>query len=85
MKISPFTCISHYLHIIVESNLPKSTRLVQGDKNAQKILECLSYVAALYGEQVILLQYIPCVIDMVRSDYTLTGSVFHIRQVSLLL
>ena len=48
-----------------EEKLPKTTRLVQGDRNAQKILECLTYVASLYGEQVVLLQYIPCVVDLV--------------------
>ena len=57
----------HIFFSYTEGTLPKSTRLVQGDRNAQKLLECLSYVAGVYGEQVILLQYIPCIIDMVRA------------------
>ncbi|GLG94157.1 Neurobeachin [Gryllus bimaculatus] len=32
---------------------------VIGDKNAQKVLECLTSIAGLYGEQLIVLQYLP--------------------------
>ncbi|XP_060555300.1 WD repeat-containing protein 81-like isoform X2 [Ruditapes philippinarum] len=49
-----------------EKDLPKSTKLVQGDRNAHKVLECLSSVSCIYGEQVILLQYIPCIIDLIH-------------------
>ncbi|XP_045187189.2 WD repeat-containing protein 81-like [Mercenaria mercenaria] len=49
-----------------DGDLPKSTRLVQGDRNAHKILECLSSVSCIYGEQVILLQYIPCIVDLIH-------------------
>lgn len=55
-------------------DLLKSTRLVQGDRNAHKILECLSSVSCIYGEQVILLQYIPCIIDLIHvAKKRLTG------------
>ncbi|XP_046400829.1 WD repeat-containing protein 81 [Ischnura elegans] len=36
-----------------------SGRKLMGDSNASKVLECLSSIAALYGEQLILLQYLP--------------------------
>ncbi|XP_052767541.1 WD repeat-containing protein 81-like isoform X2 [Mya arenaria] len=48
------------------SSLAQSTRQVQGDSNAHKVLECLSYVACIYGEQVILIQYLPCITDMIH-------------------
>ncbi|KAJ8309436.1 hypothetical protein KUTeg_014310 [Tegillarca granosa] len=47
-----------------DKKLPKTSRLVCGDKNAHKILECLACIAQLYGEQVLLLQYIPCIVDI---------------------
>ena len=43
----------------------KSSRLILGDKHAEKVIKCLVYIAQLYGEQVILLQYIPSIIDLV--------------------
>ncbi|XP_062604872.1 WD repeat-containing protein 81-like isoform X2 [Saccostrea cucullata] len=48
-----------------EKRFNKTSRLVFGDRNAHKVLECLSEISQLYGEQVVLLQYIPCTIDMV--------------------
>ena len=57
--------INYNFIFILGQTLPKTTRLIQGDRNAHKVLECLSYVASLYGEQVILLQYLPCIVDMV--------------------
>ncbi|XP_021379977.1 WD repeat-containing protein 81-like isoform X2 [Mizuhopecten yessoensis] len=50
-----------------DKKFPKSSRLVCGDRNAHKVLECLSFIAQMYGEQVILLQYIPCIVDMVNT------------------
>ena len=55
---------------IAGSDLCQSTRQVSGDRNAHKVLECLSYVACMYGEQVILIQYLPCIIDLVGISYT---------------
>lgn len=48
-------------------NCRKSCRLVGGDVYAVKVLECLSFVAILYGEQVILLQYFTAMEDMVAA------------------
>ncbi|XP_041353185.1 WD repeat-containing protein 81-like [Gigantopelta aegis] len=68
----------------------KSSKLVVGDRNAQKILECLGHVALLYGEQVILLQYIQCIIDMVsvsqrrltqRSESGLFGALILLKYI----
>ncbi|KAJ9590475.1 hypothetical protein L9F63_016506, partial [Diploptera punctata] len=39
--------------------LSVSNQSVVGDENAAKVLECLASIAALYGEQFILLQYLP--------------------------
>ncbi|XP_069116265.1 WD repeat-containing protein 81-like isoform X2 [Argopecten irradians] len=57
------------LIVLAESDkkFPKSSRLVCGDRNAHKVLECLSCIAQMYGEQVILLQYVPCIVDMVNT------------------
>ncbi|XP_056021929.1 WD repeat-containing protein 81-like isoform X3 [Ostrea edulis] len=48
-----------------EKRFNKTSRLVFGDRNAHKVLECLSEISQLYGEQVVLLQYIPSTVDMV--------------------
>lgn len=48
-------------------NCRKSCHLVGGDTYAVKVLECLSFMAILYGEQVILLQYFPAMEDMVAA------------------
>ncbi|KAL4239028.1 WD repeat-containing protein 81 [Mactra antiquata] len=77
-----------------EPGLMKSTRLVQGDRNAHKILECLTSVSCIYGEQVILLQYIPCIIDLIhvarkrltiRAEAGLVAAVVLLRHVIPLL
>ncbi|KAL3874505.1 hypothetical protein ACJMK2_037514 [Sinanodonta woodiana] len=52
-----------------EKCLPHTTFAVMGDQHAVKVLECLSYVACLYGEQVILLQYLPCIVDLVHVSW----------------
>ncbi|KAK3093971.1 hypothetical protein FSP39_022380 [Pinctada imbricata] len=49
-----------------DKRLPKTSRLICGDRNANKIIECLSFIAKMYGEQVVILQYIPCAIDMLN-------------------
>ncbi|KAH3845168.1 WD repeat-containing protein 81-like [Dreissena polymorpha] len=82
--------------VLQENNadLPKSTRQVQGDLNAHKVLECLNYVACLYGEHVILIQYIPCIIDLIhvakkrltiRAEAGLVAAVVLLRDVIPLL
>lgn len=38
---------------------------VVGDRNAVKVLECLSNIAALYGEQLILVQYFPHMTELI--------------------
>ncbi|XP_025836479.1 WD repeat-containing protein 81 [Agrilus planipennis] len=42
-----------------------SSRVI-GDGNAAKVLECLSHIAGLYGEQLILLQYLPHMSEMIN-------------------
>lgn len=69
----PYEIIQVYIHVHVykeysifsDKRLPKTSRLICGDRNANKIIECLSFIAKTYGEQVVILQYIPCAIDMV--------------------
>ncbi|KAK3578526.1 hypothetical protein CHS0354_007782 [Potamilus streckersoni] len=48
---------------------PHTSYAVVGDNHAVKVLECLNYVACLYGEQVILLQYLPCIVDLVHVSW----------------
>lgn len=45
----------------------KTSRLITGDKNASKILECIGFTIVLYGEQVILIQCLPNIIDMMTQ------------------
>lgn len=51
----------HGCHI---RNLHDFTKLV-GDENASKVLECLASIAALYGEQFIVIQYFPHMSDLI--------------------
>jgi len=39
---------------------------VVGDKRASQVLECLSHIVAVYGQHVIVLQYLLHVKDLVR-------------------
>ena len=43
----------------------KTSRCVVGDGNASKVLECIGFVASVYGENIILIQYLPSIVDMV--------------------
>ena len=42
-----------------------SYKWLKGDLNAFKVLDCLSRIASLYGEQFIMLQYIKHIADLV--------------------
>lgn len=46
-----------------------------GDNNAFKVLECIAFVAALYGENIILIQFIPSIIDLVSLLSTLNSDI----------
>ncbi|XP_012942081.1 WD repeat-containing protein 81 [Aplysia californica] len=45
--------------------LIKTSRLIVGDRNANKVLECIGFTIVLYGEQVILIQCLPNIMDMI--------------------
>lgn len=47
--------------------LSVSCRWLKGDINAFKVLDCLSRIASLYGEQFIIIQYIKHIADLVRG------------------
>ncbi|KAH9519567.1 hypothetical protein Btru_003023 [Bulinus truncatus] len=53
------------LKFVEEKNVTKTSRLVVGDINAQKVLECIAFTVILYGEQVILIQCLPNIMDMI--------------------
>ncbi|XP_064623672.1 WD repeat-containing protein 81-like [Lineus longissimus] len=53
-----------FIHV-QDDAMSASHRKVVGDQNASRILDCLSHIAILYGEQVIMLQYLPHAIEMV--------------------
>jgi len=44
---------------------------VVGDKRASQVLECLSHIVTVYGQHVIVLQYLHHVKDLVCCFYTL--------------
>ncbi|CAG5133520.1 unnamed protein product, partial [Candidula unifasciata] len=46
--------------------IAKTSRLVLGDKNSQKVLECLEFTVVLYGEQVVLIQCLTSILDMIK-------------------
>ncbi|GFR67396.1 WD repeat-containing protein 81 [Elysia marginata] len=48
-----------------EDTTIKTSRLVAGDKNSKKVLECIAFATVLYGEQVVLIQCMPIIIDMI--------------------
>lgn len=48
---------------------PSTTdKYVVGDQQAMLLLECLAFIATLYGEHVILLQYLQHVKELVGKD-----------------
>lgn len=49
----------------LEGMLSISCKWLRGDLNAFKVLDCLSRIASLYGEQFIMLQYIKHIADLV--------------------
>ncbi|KAG1653323.1 WD repeat-containing protein 81 [Nymphon striatum] len=63
------------LHFIslkeLDSNMIEETHIskesIAGDINSLKIIKCLTSIATLYGEQIIMLQYFPYVTEQVRS------------------
>ncbi|XP_019881555.1 WD repeat-containing protein 81 isoform X2 [Aethina tumida] len=48
-----------------EGDISVASSKVVGDVNAQKVLECLTSIACLYGEQLILFQYIPHMSELI--------------------
>ena len=51
---------------VKESNIFQiSGTSIQGDLNALRLLNCLTYIVALYGEQFVLLQYFPHMVEVV--------------------
>ncbi|KAK7504154.1 hypothetical protein BaRGS_00004458, partial [Batillaria attramentaria] len=72
----------------------KTSRRVVGDENAMKVLECIGFVASVYGENIIVIQYLPSTMDLVsvaqrrltqRSESGLLGAVILLRFVVPLL
>ncbi|KAK6998450.1 WD repeat-containing protein 81 [Biomphalaria glabrata] len=53
------------LQFVDEKEVSKTSRLVVGDVNAQRVLECIGFSVVLYGEQVILIQCLPNIMDMI--------------------
>ncbi|XP_018566395.1 WD repeat-containing protein 81 isoform X2 [Anoplophora glabripennis] len=47
------------------SDISVTSSHILGDRNAAKVMECLSSIAALYGEQLILFQYIPHMSELI--------------------
>lgn len=39
-----------------------------GDLNAKKVLDCIAFSAILYGEQIILIQCLPNIMDLVTNS-----------------
>ncbi|KAL8618351.1 hypothetical protein ACOMHN_047423 [Nucella lapillus] len=78
----------------IEMAAVKTSRCVQGDSNAVKVLECIGFVASLYGENIIAIQYLPSIVDMInvahrrftqRSESGLVAAVILLRFVVPLL
>ncbi len=53
-----------------EKNPFKSIRSIRGDLNAKKILDCLLSLIQNYGEQIILILYLPHLIETVRFCFS---------------
>lgn len=50
-----------------KGQLSVTQKRIQGDLSSTKVLECLSEIACLYGEQVIMVQYISHICDLISS------------------
>ena len=57
-------CFFFLPSFLVQSAI-KTSRGVVGDMMAVNVVECLQSIASLYGEHIILIQYIPSILDMV--------------------
>jgi len=53
---------------IIDGGESLMNHYVVGDKHATQVLECLSHIVTLYGQHVIVLQYLHHVRDLVRSS-----------------
>jgi len=63
--------------VLLDSAVVKTSRCVVGDNNAHKVLECIGFIPALYGENIILIQYLPSITDLVsRLHISLELEVF---------
>ena len=56
---------SRDVHFCSGDFISTTRKRVVGDRNAYQVLDCLSYIATLYGEHIILLQYLQHVKELV--------------------
>ncbi len=56
---------------ISEDSLNTTKKYVVGDLHSSQVLECLAFIAILYGQQIIILQYLPHVREIVSTKHQL--------------
>ncbi|CAL7948675.1 unnamed protein product [Xylocopa violacea] len=50
--------------LVSMEDIPWNKKVLVGDRNATKVLECLAAIAGLYGEQIIVLQYLAHMVEL---------------------
>ena len=55
--------------VFLDCELSTTKKAVYGDNNAEQVLDCLQCIAIIYGEQIILLQYITHIKELVCLHY----------------